>query len=129
MLEAAGYPKKTGAMTAVSKRVNVPHQTLGRWFRQENNPPPAELVQEKKRDLIKDLTALLHLSIDKALMEAGEASYRELSTGIGIFIDKLQLLTGQPTERTEQNVTVSETERKERLIAIFDELDHRRPIA
>ena len=31
----------------------------------------------------------------------GEANYRELMTGIGILVDKVQLLSGEPTWRGE----------------------------
>jgi transposase-like protein len=113
MLEAAGYPDKEGALTAVSKRLGVAHQTLSRWARAVQNPPPSILVQEKRIDLVGELTELLGLTVRAAKATVDDASYKELATAIGIYIDKLQLLTGNPTERQEVNVT----DHRERILA------------
>lgn len=113
MLEAAGYPKKEGALMAVASRLQVPHQTLSRWGRAIQNPPPPDLVHEKRIDLVGELTDLLGLTLTAAKETVGDASYRELATAIGIFVDKIQLLTGKPTERQEVNVT----DHRERILA------------
>lgn len=101
MLEAAGYPGKEGALASTAKHLKVPHQTLRRWFLNEQNPPPSALVREKRGEL----SDLLRNEIDAALgaMDGArpEASYRDLGTVAGILIDKLQLITGKPTERSE----------------------------
>lgn len=113
MLEAAGYPDREGALSRVARHIGVPHPTLSRWYRAVQNPPPDELVHKKKVSLIDDLTDLLGLSISAARGTVNEAAFRELATGIGIFIDKIQLLTGQPTERAEVHVN----DHRERLLA------------
>lgn len=101
MLEAAGYPDTKGALMVVANRLDVPHATLSRWSRGIQNPPPPEMVHEKKVDFIVELKDLLGISISAAKDTASKASYRELVTGVGIIVDKLQLLTGQPTWRGE----------------------------
>jgi hypothetical protein len=55
-----------------------------------------------------------------------DAQYRELATAFGILVDKLQLLSGEPTERTETK-TISEEERHERVRAIIAEYGDRPP--
>jgi len=101
MLDAQGYPKKKGALAAVARHLNVPNTTLHGWYQQKHNPAPTELRTEKKGDLV----AMLQTEIANALLEAPqarpEANYRDLITGAAIMIDKLQLLTGNPTDRTE----------------------------
>lgn len=48
---------------------------------------------------------LLGLHIDAATEVVGDSGdLRAIDTGIGILVDKIQLLTGQPTERAEVNV-------------------------
>lgn len=101
MLEAAGYPAKKGAMQQVSNRLGVAPSTLRGWYSGAHNPPPAHLRHEKKVNLIEELKELLGLSIDAARETVGEANYRELMTGIGILVDKVQLLSGEPTWRGE----------------------------
>lgn len=114
MLEATGYPEKKGGLTQVSTHLGVPLSTLRGWYTAERNPPPAELRNEKRIDLIGELTALLGLTFTAAKNTVNEASYKELATAIGIFVDKLQLLSGQPTERQEVNVT----DHRERILAV-----------
>jgi hypothetical protein len=100
MLEAAGYPGREGALSHVAGHLSVPRSTLQGWFSGAHNPPPPKVRHEKKIDLIKALTSLLHLHI-----EAGERvivdsdDLRAIDTGIGILVDKLQLLTGGDTDR------------------------------
>ena len=97
MLEAAGYPDRKGALTAVSKNVKVPHPTCSRWYRQVNNPPPNELVQDKKIDIVFELQQLLGLHISEANKTVKDADHHQVIGGIKIIVDAIQLLTGGPT--------------------------------
>lgn len=113
MLEAAGYPDREGALSQVSGRLGVPLSTLRGWFNGSHNPPPAQLRNEKKLDLVQAIKDELG-EIFPALGGARQdANYRELVTAVGILTDKLQLLTGQPTERAEVYVN----DHRERLLA------------
>lgn len=118
MLEAAGYPERDGAVTAVANATGVPRTTLRRWYRGTNNPPPDELVHKTKSDL----KVLLRAEIEAALyaMPAAreDATYRELGTVIGILTDKLQLLEGKATERLEIN-ELSDEERAARIAGLL----------
>ena len=114
MLEAAGYPGQEGALSRVSDRLGVARSTLRSWADGSHNPPPAKIRHEKKRDFIADLQHLLGLHIDAATEVVGDSGdLRAIDTGIGILVDKIQLLTGQPTERAEVNVN----DHRERLLA------------
>lgn len=97
MLEAAGYPDRKGALTAVSKKLNTPHNTLLQWYRKTTNPPPSELRQEKRFDLIEAIKAEVESAFGRLPDVRGEATYKEITTSIAIFIDKLQILEGKPT--------------------------------
>ena len=114
MLEAAGYPNRKGALSQVAAHLGVPLSTLREWFTGAHNPPPTKVRNEKKRDFVADLQTLLGLHIDAAgrvVEDSGDL--RAIVTGIGIIVDKIQLLTGNPTERQEVNVT----DHRERVLA------------
>ena len=126
MLEAAGYPDKKGALSRVGKNLNVPISTLRGWFNLKNNPPPAELRNEKR----KTLSEMLKDEIDGALNAMPnarpDASYRDIGTVAAILIDKLQLLEGKATERIELNDNITQEERSRRAAELFDTARDRR---
>ena len=106
MLEAAGYPNTIGALSRVARKVKCHPRTISRWFNKEQNPPPDQIVNNKKRDFITELKELLGLHIDastKAVKDYDDL--RAIDTGIGILVDKIQLLSGEPTDIKEVNVT------------------------
>lgn len=97
MLEAAGYPDTKGALEKVSGHISVPGSTLHRWFHAKQNPPPSELVSEKKIDLVASIkTELAHI-FDEFGNTRKDAEYRELAVAFGILVDKMQLLSNKPT--------------------------------
>lgn len=113
MLEAAGYPNRIGALDAVHKNLKVPTNTLRRWFRREMNPPPASVVTHKRIDFKEAIRAELCAIFDAAQNVREEASYRDLMVAAGIMVDKMQLLEGKPTERTE---VVNIGEHRDRIV-------------
>ena len=120
-LEAAGYPKVPGALSRVSSKLAVPTKTLYRWWHGVYNPPPDKTVAAKRIDL----TQLLRDEITAALGEMnnarGDASYRDLGVVLGIAIDKLQLLSGQPTQRVETIATILDELPEDDYAAIVEE--------
>lgn len=97
MLEAAGYPDHKGALTAVSNKVKVPARTISRWFNKEQNPPPDQVVNEKKGILVDQLENLAYKLVDVMGGAVDDAPLRELATTFGIVVDKWQLLSNKPT--------------------------------
>lgn len=97
MLEVAGYPQKKGALWQYSKQSGIPHATLSRWFRSKSNPPPIEIVHNKKRDMKEALRALILDLVDHAHDAANDAGLDPITRGIGIAVDKLLLLEDKPT--------------------------------
>ena len=127
MLEAAGYPEKKGALASTAKHLRMHERTLSRWFKKEQNPPPDKLVSEKRGEL----SELLRNEVEGIFCQMPnvreEASYRDLGTVAGILIDKLQLITGKPTERSEINDTSNtDEERAARIAAILNKARARR---
>ncbi len=98
MLRSQGYPAQPGALALVAKHLKVPERTLSRWARGENNPPPDNLVSEKREDL-RNLFLNEIYEIFKVLPTARpDASYGTLVTASGIYFDKIRLIDGLPTE-------------------------------
>lgn len=105
MLEAAGYPKQKGALRGVAEHLHVPAMTLSRWFKGQQNPPPNQIVTEKRDDLTDMLNSELSAIFQAMNIVRDEASYRDLGTVAGILIDKKQLLTGEATSRSDVRVS------------------------
>lgn len=97
MLEAAGYPDKDGSLMEVARHLGVPHNTIRAWYHAEHNPPPSELRQEKKRELVIELEEIAYLLIKAIPGKIDEANLQQTATSMAIAIDKMQLLKGQPT--------------------------------
>ena len=106
MLDAQGYPKLEGALSKVANHLDVPLSTLRGWWTAEHNPPPAELRNEKKGDLVALLENELRGALEAMPDKRPEASYRDLGTVSAIIVDKLQLLTGQPTETNDTRIRI-----------------------
>ena len=110
-LEVLNYPENEHALSEVVKRKGAPSRpTLRRWWKQKNQPHIDKLVQHKKRDFVEELKNLLGLHIDAAVEAVkGSEDIRAIDTGIGILVDKLQLLQGEPTERTDRRIIIERT--------------------
>lgn len=100
-LEAAGYPEQKGALERVSKHLGVPAPTLHRWANGKNNPPPFDIVNEKKEELHIELEKVAYLLAGAMPDKILDANLQQVATSLGITIDKMQLLRGQPTWRGE----------------------------
>lgn len=103
LLDGAKYSaNKTKAVNEVYHYLNgrVPKRTLFRWGNRENRPAPAKLVTSKKGDLADALDGLIWQLVEHATDPdtIDEMSGRETSTSIGIYVDKVRLLRGMPTE-------------------------------
>jgi transposase-like protein len=106
MLEAAGFPDRKGALSHVSKHLGVPIPTLTRWVTGAQNPAPNDLVTKNRIELTDLLDTEIAAAFEAAKSVRGDASYRDLMTGIGILVDKRQLLRGEPTQTTNQRILV-----------------------
>lgn len=127
-LEVAGYPDNEHAPLEVSKQRGAPSsRTLRRWWKIRNRPEVDKIVQHQKKDLVTALQDLLHLHIDAAsLAVVGNDDLRALDTGIGIIVDKLQLLNNKPTAILELQQAIEEGKIKpeqvqERYPSIYEE--------
>jgi len=126
MLEAAGYPDREGALTAVANKVGVPARTISRWFNKEQNPPPDRVVNEKKGILVDQLENLAYKLVDVMGGAVDDAPLRELATTFGIVVDKWQLLSNKPTaivklEQAVRDGRITPEQIRERYPSIADQ--------
>lgn len=130
-LEAQGYPTMPGALQRTSDYLKIPQSTLSRWARGVSNPPPSNLVTEKRESLIDLLRDEIYAVLGELSKTRQDTDYRTLATAFGIFVDKLQLLEGKPTERIAQVDELSDVDRATRITALLDAARTRRdgPIA
>lgn len=106
-LQAAGYPDKKGALTEVAKHAGVPARTLSRWYNGEQNPPPDQLVTEKRHELKDLLDTEIRALFAEMPKARPDASYRDMGTVAGILMDKQLLLDGKATERLDHTGEVT----------------------
>jgi hypothetical protein len=116
-LTAAGYGEgKPGALKSVSAALDIPTNTLRRWYKGRSNPPPTKIVRQKELDLRQAIQNELKAIIPQMSATRKQAEYKDLVRAFGIMFDKLQLLEGKPTTRADVNVNDAR-ERLARLIA------------
>jgi len=83
MLEAAGWPDEKGALTRVANHLKIPLTTLSRWAQEHRNPPPTEVVTEKKGDLVALLKSEAEAIFGDMPNARLDASYRDLAVALG----------------------------------------------
>lgn len=108
-LIGCGYPDAAGALEHVHKLTGVPRATLHGWYHAVNNPPPDDVLAESVKTLSELLETEIRLNFYVMQDKRAEATYRELALANAVFVDKLQLLSGQPTENVKQAITFERT--------------------
>lgn len=121
MLEMSGYPEEPGALMKTAKYLKIPHATLSRWYNGKRNPPPPEMVQVKKNEMIDLLKSEIVSAIREMVNARKDADYKELATAMGIMVDKMQLLEGEATSRTEIiDDRLTDEERSEQIATLLN---------
>lgn len=136
-----------GNVYRAAKDLGIHPQNLYQWSHGLRISEQARLMSKQKvEELKQQLTSLAETSLAAAMdriqngnvqalvvpqgggMSAVElvkvpVPFKDLTVGLGITIEKLQLLSGKPTEISQQSVEiVDDTERQRRAQAILDEL-------
>lgn len=88
-----------GDVGKAARLLGIPRKTLEGWARGRTEVP-AELRRQKRAELAVQLEAIAHLILDLVSERLPTASVPQLFTGLGITIDKMQLLKRQPTAIT-----------------------------
>lgn len=123
-LYAEGYPKFGGALRKVSKDLGIPHQTLSRWAKGVGTVVDSKLVAQSVTSMEVMIEKHLEDILAEMNLKVGGAHFRELAIGFGVLFDKLQLLRGAPTSRTERLTSDSmSTKSDEELRKVIEDAD------
>jgi hypothetical protein len=117
----------TRKVDRAAKAAGVSWAAAKKYLSQPIDPltPLSQVREQKKIDIAQKLGELQIVLIDALMREdkIAKASFQELANTLGISIEKLQLITGQATERHEHRD--ADTPRAE-LARRIDELAERR---
>ena len=105
-----------------ARETGVKESTLRKWAKGKVKPLPAQKCEEKVADLKTGLRSIAAGLVGLALskVDEGDASLLDVLKGLGIVVDKLQLLEGKPTERTAVvNEPLTDDERIARVTALL----------
>lgn len=115
-----------------SKRTGIPEGTIASWGARNGvtfRPDSPTTVAERKSELVLKLLPLAAKLVDRLEQRIGsdDASLRDLAQTLMIVVDRVQLLTGQATARTETTIAAVEVEAaRARAATVLDELAAKR---
>lgn len=97
---------QSGKIAVAARNVGVAWSSANRYLKNESTDPESPLAkmrEQKKVDISEKIgeVILAQLEALKNPQKINQASYDELTRGVGILTDKRLLLTGQATSRAE----------------------------
>jgi transposase-like protein len=103
---------KGGNTREASKVLGIPHTTLQDWLKERGtNEDVTEIRTEKKEEISTLIEAAVRDMVGASKDKIGTANFQQLWTGVGIAVDKMQLLKGEPTS-INGDVTLTTEQRK-----------------
>lgn len=115
-----------GNVNAAARLTGVPQSTLERWASGERVNQNVEALRISERKPLSDLIEDLAYDIVDAVKTNGSlkrSNARDLLISLGIAVDKIQLLRGQPTSITEN--LLSDEARAERVAILLEQARQR----
>lgn len=90
-----------GNVKGTADSLGIPESTLRSWKNDRGTPRNIAELRDKNRGELSDrIFNLTHLVLDNLPEKLDEASAKDLFVSLGILVDKLQLLKGQPTNHS-----------------------------
>lgn len=83
--------------TIASKKTKVSVNTLKRWWFEQNGDSTDDIRQLKKEEFIEKAWAEINACLKSMADKRDSANYKDVATSVGILVDKIQLLKGEPT--------------------------------
>lgn len=120
-----------GNVQRTARTLGIPEPTLRGWARKRGiHPTVVELHDQKKGSLADELEEIAEKLAGAMPGKVAEASLQQTATSLGIVIDKMQLLRGQPTNITD-DASLTDAERATRIVRLLDAARTRRdgPVA
>lgn len=120
----AALDANDGNTHKTAKQLNIPRTTLERWVEGRVSDDVPHLRQHKKRELHESLEELAYKLVAVMPEKIDEANLQQSAVALGVVIEKMQLLRGDPTERLEH--TLTDAERVSRINTLLDAARARR---
>lgn len=127
------YPGPTGRgnIKKVARETGVPIPTVRLWrdkWEKEGYPEAIEeVLPEERQDFVAEATEVRWMILDalREKVDARQLTGRDLITAIGVLTDKINILSGAATARTERvEVSLPNTdELKDKLLDFIDRAD------
>lgn len=122
----AALDANRGNVKGTAKNLGIPEPTLRSWAKgRGTNAAVADLQAHKKKDLADKLEDIAHKLAGAISDKIKDATLQQTATSLGIVVDKMQLLRGQPTNITD-DASLTDTERASRIAALLDAARTRR---
>ena len=87
-----------GNVERSAKALGIPRKTLDEWAKGRNQSAGvADIRREKKEDISALIERAVREMVGASAGKLDGASFQQLWTGVGIAVDKMQLLKGEPT--------------------------------
>ncbi len=96
---------------AASAKLGVPETNIRRW---RDDPELAKYVERTREELAEGAGLLAHRALEVISRRIDEFEPRDLTILFGVMVDKAQLLSGQPTARTESRDITADLDDHER---------------
>lgn len=109
-----------GNVAATHRDTGVPEQTIRDWKKQWDEVPPEfdeQVITAEIQGFLQKAESVRDMLLEKysAALAANKVSPDKMPVHIGIFIDKVQLLRGLATSRTENTVALPSAEELKQL--------------
>lgn len=115
---------EVNGVEAASQQTGIPRSTIRVWMDREEF---ADLRSKTREQLADGFRAFAHLALTRLMeaVEAGKVEPRDLATSLGIATDKMLLMSGQATSRTETRTWTDDLndDEKQRLRDWIDSID------
>ena len=125
----AALESNGGNVAKTAEELGMSRTTLRRWNAEnghEKRPDIQARMPEARATLADRLRHFVDTALGVAPDKLHDANLRDVMTGVGIAIDKLQLLEGKPTSIDEVRDALSDDERAARVAALLDRARTRR---
>jgi transposase-like protein len=101
-----------GNVLKSAKALGIPHKTLDEWAKGKNqHPEVADLRNEKKEEISALIEQAVREMVGASAGKLSTANFQQLWTSVGIAVDKMQLLKGEPTN-INRDVTLTPEQKK-----------------
>jgi transposase-like protein len=81
----------------VSKELDINRKTLMRWWSDRHSEDAEQIRTLKRQEFIEAAWNEINEGLKVLAVKRGRATYKEIITSLGILLDKIQMLKGEPT--------------------------------